>query len=81
MQPIAAARPASTLPLLLAHYVAGKMAQTQWDAFSATFDEADASDDDRAAFALFCLDATIAGEEVDLPKPSEWDDILAATKL
>lgn len=81
MQTFSAARPASTLPLLFAHYVAGTMAQSQWDAFADAFDEADASDDDRAAFARFCLDATISGEDVDLPKATEWGDVLAATKL
>lgn len=81
MQPLAATRSASTLPLLFAHYVAGKMAQTQWDAFTATFDDADASDEERAAFARFCLEATIGGEDVDLPQPGEWEEILAATKL
>lgn len=80
MQPLTAARPASALPLLFAHYVAGTMAQAQWDAFAATFDEADASAEERAAFARFCLDATLSGDDVDLPKPDEWADLLAATK-
>lgn len=81
MQPLTAPRSASALPLLFAHYVAGKMAQAQWDDFAATFDEADASAEERAAFARFCLDASLSGEDVKLPKPDEWGDILAATKL
>ena len=36
---------------------------------------------ERAAFARFCLDATLSGEEVKLPKPDEWSDLLAATKV
>lgn len=81
MQALTASRSTSALPLLFAHYVAGKMAQTQWDAFAATFDEAEGSVEERAAFARFCLDASLSGEEVKLPKPDEWSDILAATKL
>ena len=79
MQTFTAPRSASALPLLFAHYVAGKMAQAQWDDFAATFDEAEGSAEERAAFARFCLDVTIAGDEVKLPKPSELEDILAAT--
>jgi hypothetical protein len=81
MQTLTAPRSASALPLLFAHYVAGTMAQAQWDAFAATFDEAEGSVEERAAFARFCLDATLSDEEVKLPKPDEWKDLLAATKL
>jgi hypothetical protein len=80
MHPLTAPRSTSALPLLFAHYVAGKMAQGQWDAFAATFDEAEGSAEERAAFARFCLDASLSGEDVDLPKPDEWADILAATQ-
>ncbi len=72
-----ATRPA--LPALLAHYVAGRLAQSQWDDFSDAFDEADASADERAAFARFYLDATLCGDEVKLPKPKELEDLLSAT--
>jgi hypothetical protein len=81
MQPLTAPRSTSALPLLFAHYVAGKMAQAQWDAFAVPFDEAEGSAEERAAFARFCLDASLSGEEVKPPKPSEWNDLLAATKL
>ena len=80
MHPLTAPRSTSALPLLFAHYVAGKMAQGQWDAFAATFDEAEGSAEERAAFARFCLDASLSGEDVELPKPEEWGDILAATQ-
>ena len=80
MQPLTASRSTSALSLLFAHYVAGKMAQGQWDAFTATFDEAEGSAEERAAFARFCLDASLSGEDVELPKPEEWGDILAATQ-
>lgn len=81
MQPLTASRSTSALSLLFAHYVAGKMAQGQWDAFAATFDEAEGSAEERVAFARFCLDASLSGEDVELPKPDEWGDILAATNL
>lgn len=77
MMPIAA-RSASAMPLLFAHYVAGTVAQTTWDAFSVAFDEATASDEERAAFAHFYLEAVISGDEVELPKPNELEDVLAA---
>ncbi len=75
-----AVRSASAMPLLFAHYVAGKVAQAHWDEFSAAFDEADASDEERAAFARFYLETTISGDEVSLPKPKELEDVLAATR-
>lgn len=80
MHPLTASRSASALPLLFAHYVAGKMAQDQWDAFASTFDATEGSAEERAAFARFCLDASLSGEDVELPKPEEWSDILAATQ-
>ena len=76
--PALAARPASAMPLLFAHYVAGTVAQNAWDAFSAAFDEATASDEERAAFAHFYLDVVVDGDEVKLPRPSELEDVLAA---
>lgn len=79
MTPLAA-RSASAMPLLFAHYVAGKVAQAKWDEFSVAFDEADASAEERAAFARFYLETTIAGDEVALPKPDELEDVLAATR-
>ena len=66
------------MPLLFAHYVAGTVAQATWDAFSVAFDEATASDEERAAFAQFYLEAVIGGDEVELPKPNELEDVLAA---
>lgn len=82
MPSFASARhPAPVLPLLFARYVAGRIAQTQWDDFASAFDEADASADERAAFAAFYLETTSAGDEVKLPKPDELEDLLAATRL
>ncbi len=74
-----AVRSVSAMPLLFAHYVAGKVAQAHWDEFSMAFDEANASDEERAAFARFYLEATISGDEVALPKPHELEDVLSAT--
>ncbi len=68
------------MPLLFAHYVAGRVAQANWDEFSVAFDEADASAEERAAFARFYLEMTISGDEVKLPKPQELEDVLAATR-
>lgn len=76
-----ARRASSALPLLFARYVAGHIAQAQWDDFASAFDEADASADERAAFAAFYLESTSAGEDVKLPKPDELEDLLAATHL
>jgi hypothetical protein len=73
-----AARSASVMPLLLAHYVSGAVAQTTWDAFSDAFDEATASDEERAAFAHFYLEIAGEGDAVTLPKPSELEDVLDA---
>ncbi len=73
------ARPA--LPLLFAHYVAGKMAQSQWDQFADAFDEADATAEERAAFACFYLENAGDGADVKLPKPEELKDLLAAMRV
>lgn len=73
------ARPTSAMPLLFAHYVAGTVAQNTWDAFSAAFDEATASDEERAAFAHFYLEVVVDGDEVKLPRASELEDVLTAT--
>ena len=82
MASLVSARPASpALPLLFAHYVAGKIAQVQWDQFADALDEADASADERDAFARFYLEATVDGEEIKLPKPNEVEDLLAAMRL
>lgn len=80
MATLATARPTPALPLLFARYVAGQIAQSQWDAFADAFDEADASADERAAFASFYLDAS-AVEEVKMPRPGEVEAMLAATQL
>jgi hypothetical protein len=66
------------MPLLFAHYVAGDVAQTAWDDFSVAFDEATASDDERAAFAHFYLEMVVDGDDVKLPRPSELEDVLDA---
>lgn len=82
MAPFASARPASpALPLLFARYVAGQIAQAQWDAFADALDEADASADERAAFASFYLEASATGEEIKLPKPNEVEDLLSAMRF
>ena len=82
MATLASARHASpALPLLFARYVAGQIAQAQWDAFADAFDEADASADERAAFASFYLEASAAGEEIKLPKANEVEDLLAAMRF
>lgn len=70
----AAHRPA--LAVLLAHYVAGRIADGRWAAISAALDALPAGTDARAAFAAFCLDA---GEEAALPSPAEIEDLLEAT--
>lgn len=81
MTTLAPARCASSaLPLLFARYVAGQIAQAQWDDFAGAFDAADASADERAAFAAFYLETTSGGEDVQLPKPDELEDLLAATR-
>ncbi|MEM1041596.1 MAG: hypothetical protein AAGI91_03110 [Bacteroidota bacterium] len=71
------ARPA--LPLLFAHYVAGKMAQSQWDQFADAFDEVEATAEERAAFACFYLENAKDGD-VKLPKPEELKDLLAVMR-
>lgn len=78
MTPIAA-RPA--LPLLFAHYVAGQMAQSQWDQFAEAFDEVDATAEERAAFACFYLENASEGASVKLPKPEELKDLLIAMRV
>ena len=76
-----ARRASSALPLLFARYVAGQIAQAQWDDFASAFDEADASADERAAFAAFYLETTSAGDEVALPNPDELGGLLAALRV
>ena len=81
MATLATARPAPALPLLFARYVAGQIAQAQWDAFADAFDEADASADERAAFAHFYLEASSTDEEIKLPRAGEVEDLLAAVQI
>lgn len=82
MAPFVSAYPVTpALPLLFARYVAGQIAQAQWDQFADAFDEADASADERIAFARFYLEATVDGEEIKLPKPNEVEELLGAMRL
>ena len=76
-----ARRASSALPLLFARYVAGHIAQAQWDDFARAFDAVDASADERAAFAAFYLETTSAGDEVALPNPDELGGLLAALRV
>lgn len=68
------------LTLLFARYVAGQIAQAQWDQLAAALDAAEASPEERAALARFYLDATAAGAEVKLPQPGELQDVLALAR-
>jgi hypothetical protein len=70
----------TALPLLLTRYLAGHIAQAQWDALTSVLDAPDATPTERAAFAAFCLDAAAHGEGVHLPAPQEAHDLLAATR-
>jgi hypothetical protein len=75
----ARSRQHSAMTLLFSHYVAGKIAEAEWSAISATLDEMGASRAERAAFAAFCLDAAAEGEP-ELPEPIEFEDVLVLTR-
>lgn len=63
------------LTLLFARYIAGQIADAQWEAFSSTFDAAGLDPDSRAALAAFYNDA-VAEEEVRMPTVQEVEDLL-----
>ena len=71
---------AHALSHLLAHYITGQVAEAQFADFSELFDEAEASADERAAFAHFYLDALTHDGEVKLPKVEELQDVLAIVR-
>ena len=73
-------RSAGALTLLLARYVAGQVAETQLFGLSNLLDEADATADERAAFASFYLEALNDGEDLALPKADELNEFLGMTR-
>jgi hypothetical protein len=75
-----AAHRVPALTLLLARYVAGEIAEPQFLGLSDLFDEADASAEERSAFARFYLDALDAEGAVNLPPAEELADFLALAR-
>lgn len=75
-----AAHRAPTLALLLARYIAGEIAEAHLFGLSDLFDDADASAEERTAFARFYLDALVADGEVSLPQSEELIALLALAR-
>jgi hypothetical protein len=71
---------AHALALLLGRYIVGEVAETQLFGLSDLFDNAEASAEERTAFARFYLDALAADGEVSLPKPEELTTLLALAR-
>jgi hypothetical protein len=74
--------PASALTLLFARYVAGQIAESQWQQFADVFDGSDATAEERSAFARFYLDASNSPDagDVKLPRADELKDLLTLTR-
>lgn len=80
MTPSASLHRAQALSLLLARYIAGEMAESQFEEISAMLDESEASSEERAAFARFYLDSMSTGNEIKMPKPIEVKDMLTIAR-
>ncbi|HLT47388.1 MAG TPA: hypothetical protein VK002_09185 [Rubricoccaceae bacterium] len=74
------ARRAPALPLLLARYIAGEVAEAQLFGLTDLFDAADVSAEERTAFARFYLDALAEDGDVRLPKAEELTALLALAR-
>jgi hypothetical protein len=70
-------RPA--FPALLTRYLAGQIADAQWEMISEALDTTDADPSERAAYAAFCADAA-SREELLPPAATEMKDLLAITR-
>lgn len=70
------ASPRRALPFLLAQYLAGHIAEAQWQAFSSTYDAAGLDADSRAALASFYHDAVAEDVGVKMPTMGEVQDLL-----
>ncbi len=65
------------LSLLFARYVAGQIAEGQWQAFATTYDAAGLDAESRAALAAFYNDAVAEiGPAVRMPTPEDVTDLL-----
>jgi hypothetical protein len=73
-------QPAHALALLLGRYITGDVAETQLFGLTDLFDDADASAEERTAFARFYLDALAEDDEVRLPKAEELTTLLALAR-
>ncbi|MDX1438924.1 MAG: hypothetical protein R3284_03375 [Rubricoccaceae bacterium] len=80
MTPSASLHRSHALSLLLARYIAGEIADVQFNQFSELLDESEASSEERAAFARFYLDAVSSGSEVKMPKVNEIKDMLTIAR-
>lgn len=69
----------SPLPHLLLRYVAGQITDTSWSAFMDALDAADATPEEREAFARFYDDALfeVGSDAVRIPKRDELTDLLS----
>lgn len=72
-----ASNPRRALTLLFARYVAGQIAEQQWNAFASAYDAVDMDDESRAALATFCNDALAEmGDDARMPSPQDVVDFL-----
>ncbi len=67
-----AAAPRRALTLLLARYLAGDIADRQWNAFALAYDSVQMDAEGRAALATFCCDAFAElGSDARIPAPAD----------
>lgn len=66
--------------LLLARYIAGEIAEAQFEQLTTLLDTTEASSEERTALARYYLDAISNGTEINLPKAHEIKDFLTIAR-
>ena len=76
-----APNPRRALTLLFARYIAGQIAEQQWQAFASAYDAVEVDGESRAALAAFCNDALAEmGGDARMPSPQDVLDFLSVVR-
>jgi hypothetical protein len=71
---------ATPLTLLFTRYLAGQIAEAEWEKISASLDALDADATERDALASYCLEAAATGRALDLPQEDEVEEFLGLVR-
>jgi hypothetical protein len=72
---------ATPLTLLFTRYLAGQIAEAEWERISASLDALDADATEREALASYCLEAAAAGKNLELPREDELREFLGLVRV